>query len=65
MVIVKLPKWADLVAIEEFYKNCPEGMSVDHIYPLQGELCCGLHVLENLQYLSIKDNSSKNNRMPE
>lgn len=60
----RTPKWADLEAIRRFYEACPPGMAVDHIYPLQGELCSGLHVLENLQYLSPLENSRKGNRMP-
>lgn len=56
------PSWADLDAIKEFYKNCPEGKSVDHIIPLQGKKVCGLHVLENLQYLCKKENSRKHNK---
>lgn len=50
----KTPKWADLEAIKEFYRNCPEDMQVDHIIPLNGEKVSGLHTLENLQYLSKK-----------
>lgn len=57
------PKWADLKAIEEFYKNCPKGYSVDHIIPLQGKNVRGLHVLENLQYLTKSENSRKGNRV--
>lgn len=56
------PKWADLKAIEDFYNNCPEGYHVDHIVPLQGKHVCGLHVLDNLQYLPAKENIMKGNR---
>jgi hypothetical protein len=56
------PKWADLKAIEHFYRNCPEGYHVDHIIPLQGKNVRGLHVLENLQYLPANANISKGNR---
>jgi len=57
-----LPKWADLEKIKEIYKNCPEGMHVDHIIPLQNDLVCGLHVENNLQYLTPKENCKKGNK---
>lgn len=57
----RVPAWADLEAIKEFYLACPPGMEVDHIIPLCGKLVSGLHVLENLQYLTRKDNRDKSN----
>lgn len=59
--IKRTPKWADLAAIKLFYKNCPAGMTVDHIVPLQGKIVSGLHVVNNLQYLTSGDNSKKRN----
>ena len=59
--IQRTPAWADLIAIREFYKNCPKGHEVDHIIPLQGKNVCGLHVLENLQYLPMEENRRKGN----
>jgi hypothetical protein len=56
------PFWADLNKIKEFYKSCPEGYHVDHIVPLQGVNVCGLHVIENLQYLTVEDNLRKSNK---
>ncbi len=56
-------KWADLKAIEQFYIDCPKDMTVDHILPLQGKEISGLHVLENLQYLTKSENSRKGNRV--
>jgi hypothetical protein len=61
----RTPKWADLKAIQLVYKLCPEGYHVDHIYPLQGEFVSGLHVENNLQYLTEKENLKKGNKMPE
>jgi hypothetical protein len=60
--IKAMPKWSNLEKIKEFYKNCPKGHTVDHIYPLKSEWVCGLHVIENLQYLSSFENISKNNK---
>lgn len=60
--IKRTPPWADLEEIKQFYIDCPKGMHVDHIVPLQGELISGLHVLGNLQYLTPYENLSKGNR---
>ena len=56
------PSWADQVAIQEIYAQCPEGYHVDHIEPLQGKNICGLHIASNLQYLTPEENLSKGNR---
>ena len=37
------------------------GLQVDHIIPLQHELVCGLHTLDNLQLLTPEENKSKSN----
>ena len=57
----RLPKWADLEAIRQFYYNCPKGYEVDHIVPFNGKNVSGLHVLNNLQYLTKIDNLKKGN----
>ena len=56
------PMWADLEAISRFYAECPDGMTVDHIVPLRGKTVCGLHVENNLQYLTSPENSRKGAR---
>jgi hypothetical protein len=58
----RTPIWADLDEINSFYLNCPKGYHVDHIIPLQGKMVSGLHVISNLQYLTIKDNLIKHNK---
>ena len=58
----RTPAWSDLDAITKIYVECPKGKEVDHIYPLQGERVSGLHVPENLQYLTRSENASKSNR---
>ena len=60
----RTPAWADLEAIKQFYLNCPEGYHVDHDVPLQGENISGLHVLNNLVYLTAEDNLKKGNKWP-
>ena len=42
--------------IANFYLNTPNGYEVDHIVPISRG---GLHKLNNLQYLTKKQNSSK------
>ena len=58
-----VPSWADLKVIEMFYADCPKGYVVDHIIPLQGKEVCGLHVRNNLQYLTSLENSVKSNQL--
>ena len=58
-----IPKWSNLEKIKEIYKNCPKGYHVDHIIPLNNPIVCGLHVENNLQYLTAKENISKGNKL--
>lgn len=65
----RTPPWADRQAILKFYAACPEGHHVDHIVPLRGMIdgrrVSGLHVVWNLQYLTIEENHRKYNRISE
>lgn len=56
------PHWVDKDQLLEIYKNCQEGMAVDHIIPLSNSFICGLHVPWNLQYLTRHENSVKSNK---
>jgi hypothetical protein len=62
------PDWADRLKIKEVYmrrkemqKESPVKLHVDHYYPLRGEKVCGLHVHENLQIITAKENFLKSN----
>lgn len=66
------PAWADHGAIRAIYAEAARlteetGIrhEVDHFYPLQGDLVCGLHCEANLQILTKVENIRKLNRMPE
>ena len=60
------PKWAKIGPIHqeiiEIYENCPKGMQVDHIIPIQNKSVSGLHVPWNMQYLTKEENVRKNNK---
>ena len=60
----RTPIWSETKLIEDFYIECPKGLCVDHILPLQGYKVSGLHTINNLQYLTRQENSSKGNRLP-
>lgn len=61
ILLKAIPSWANLELINSIYE-CAEGAHVDHIVPLQGKLVCGLHVENNLQYLTPQENLSKGNK---
>jgi len=48
--------WEEKKAIGRFYKNCPKGYEVDHIYPIAKG---GKHTISNLQYLTAEENKRK------
>jgi len=62
-VRIATPKWSDRAAVSLFSSACPEGYHIDHIVPLRGKSVCGLHVLENLQYLPAQENMRKSNKV--
>jgi hypothetical protein len=59
----RMPFWANEEAINEVFRTCSgDGFHIDHIIPLQGELVSGLHVANNLQKLTVKENCQKSNK---
>lgn len=60
------PPWAKkgniMEEIKKIYSNCKKGFHVDHIVPLKGKNVCGLHLPWNMQIISAKENSKKNNK---
>jgi hypothetical protein len=58
----RFPRWADESKIEEIFRDAPDGVEIDHIVPMQGALVSGLHVENNLQYLTTKENCQKSNK---
>lgn len=59
------PLWADIQAIKNFYMACKEGYEVDHIIPIVSDYVCGLHVVDNFQYLTRQENIKKGNKFNE
>jgi hypothetical protein len=57
------PLWSDRSEIDAFVNACPPSHHIDHIIPLKGKNVCGLHVIENLQYLPAQENISKSNKV--
>ncbi len=55
---------AEQAEVQGIYDFCRifKGFEVDHIIPLNGKNVSGLHVLKNLQVLTIRENRSKSNR---
>jgi hypothetical protein len=62
--LLACPVWSDLIEIKNIYENRPHDSAIDHIVPLQHPQVCGLHIPENLQYLTKEENLVKSNKFP-
>jgi len=64
----RTPKWANVAAMEEIYRDAAEfraaglDVHVDHIIPLRAKLASGLHVHQNLTIKLASWNDSKGNK---
>lgn len=57
------PVWESQKMINEYYKLAKKlKLEVDHIVPINSDLVCGLHCLDNFQMLTREENASKGNR---
>ena len=64
--VTATPIWADLEEIENIYLEAQyQQLQVDHMIPLVSDKVCGLHVENNLQLLSEKENKEKRNKLLE
>ncbi len=58
----KDPRIKAMYSLAKRLTNCLKSeFQVDHKIPMQGKLVSGLHIFENLQILSSKENYKKNN----
>jgi hypothetical protein len=55
---------AEIAEVQGMYDFCKifKGYEVDHVIPLNGKTVSGLHVLSNLQILSVSENRRKGNK---
>ena len=57
------PKWVDRETIKQIYLAAQkQGLTVDHIIPINHPDVCGLHVPNNMQLITLKENTMKSNR---
>lgn len=62
-IVRATPPWVDKKAIREIVNLAKsQGLTVDHIVPLQSNIVSGLHVPANLQIVPMKENHRKFNK---
>lgn len=59
----RIPSWESIENIKNYYlESRVKGLEVDHIVPINSDLVCGLHCVDNFQMLTREENASKGNR---
>ena len=65
--IAQRPRWGNRPGMQEVYRTARllrdlgQDITVDHIIPLHSPLVCGLHVLNNLNFMELGENRAKGN----
>jgi hypothetical protein len=58
------PNWQSMRQVNRFYQIAKAlRLEVDHIVPVNSELVCGLHCIDNFQLLTRSENARKGNRL--
>lgn len=58
------PRWQSMSQVNRFYQIAKAlRLEVDHIVPVNSELVCGLHCVDNFQLLTRSENARKGNRL--
>ena len=64
------PPWLDIKTLIPVFAECitknmltPGAYHVDHIAPLKGKTCSGLHVPWNLRVVTAAENGAKSNKL--
>ncbi len=58
----RMPSWVDEVELREVINSCPPNMELDHDFPIKGKFISGLHVANNINFLTATENRKKYNK---
>jgi hypothetical protein len=62
-----VPPWQtpeERAAVDAFVIACPPGMTIEHVAPRAHPEVVGMHVIENLAYMTPEANGAKSNQLP-
>lgn len=63
-----VPPWEtpeERAVVDAFVVACPPNMTIEHVAPRAHPEIVGLHVIQNLAYMTREANGAKSNRLPE